>query len=310
MGIRRTLALLLLASLSPAQEAFRVDVHLVTVAFSVRDSKGLLAGNLTADDFEVFDDGVPQKIAFFARTADLPLSLGLVVDMSGSQDKYVKEHRRDLEKFLKHTLTDRDRAFLVCFGNHIRLASDFTDSPQALTDALHDYEKGKARDFPELGPRERRELGTGFYDAIVEPITERLKGDEHGTRAIIIFSDGEDNSSAHHMLDAIETAQAFDVRIFAIRYTEMDRHGVLNARNKYGISVMARIARETGGADFDGRDKELAAHFQEIGDDLRSSYQLAYHASNVDGANSLHKILIRTKRPELTVRAKTGYFAR
>jgi len=327
MGLRGALALIVLAALSPAQEPFRVDVHLVNVAFAVRDSQGLLAGNLTADDFQVFDDGVPQKIAFFARSSDLPLSLGLIVDMSGSQEKFVKDHRRDLEKFLKHTLTGRDRAFLVCFGNHIRLVSDFTDSPESLTDALHDYEKGKVRDFTkiggveghsdgrargftELGPPEHRVLGTAFYDAIVEPIAERLKADEHGSRALIVFSDGEDNSSAHNMLDAIEAAQAADVRVFAIRYTELDRHGALNARNKYGISVMARIARETGGADFDAREKDLASHFKEIGDDLRNSYQLAYHASNVDGDKSFHKIVIRSKRSDVTVRAKTGYFAR
>src|SRR5205085_5344905 len=99
---------------------------------------------------------------------------------------------------------------------------------------------------PLVGPPERRRLGTAFYDAIFYPIAERLSSVEQGSRALILFSDGEDNASAHHMLDAIEMAQSADVRIYAIRYTEV-QHGRLNARNKYGISVMKRLARETGG---------------------------------------------------------------
>jgi Ca-activated chloride channel family protein len=309
MALLRGAAVMFLSAVVLAQEPFRVDVHLVNVAFTVRDSQGALAGNLGPDDFEVFDDGVPQKIAFFARSNDLPLSLGLIVDVSGSQESFVKQHRRDLEKFLKGTLDERDRAFLVCFGNHVRLVSDYTGSPRDLVDALHDFEKGRARDYRELGPPERRILGTGFYDALVYPISDRLSSSEHGSRALIVFSDGEDNSSAHHMLDAIEAAQAADVRIFAIRYTEAD-HGRLNARNKYGISVMARIARETGGSDFDARQKDLASHFREIGDDLRSSFELAYRPTDVANDASFHKIVIKSKRAGLRVRAKTGYVAR
>lgn len=309
MVLLRACACLAAAGLCAAQTAFRVDVHLVTVSFSVRDARGSLVPNLNRDDFEVLEDGVPQKIAFFARSTDIPMTLGLIVDASGSQEHFVKQHHHDLEKFLKQTLSPRDRAFLLCFGNHLRLVSDYSSSPADLVDALHDFEKER-RDFPELGPpRERRILGTAFYDAIYYPITERLSGVEQGSRALIVFSDGEDNSSAHHMLDAIEAAQAADARIFAIRYTEVE-HGRLNARNKYGMSVMERLARETGGADFDAREKELAAHFREIGDDLRSSYTLAYHSTHTANDQSFHKLVIRPKIEGLAVRAKTGYYAR
>jgi len=307
MGLLRLCSLVLAAAALIAQAPIRVDVHLINVSFSARDSRGLLVPNLTGDDFEVFEDGAPQKIAFFARTTDIPMTLGLVADVSGSQEHFIKQHHHDLEKFLKTTLGVRDRAFLVCFGNHLRLVSDYSDSPRDLTDALYDFEKDR-REFPELGPRERRILGTAFYDAIVYPITERLSSVEEGSRALIVFSDGEDNSSAHHMLDAIEAAQSADVRIFAIRYTEIDHHG-LNARNKYGMSVMHRLARETGGADFDANEKDLASHFREIGEDLRSSYELAYHTSNPTSDESFRKIVIRPKQPGLTVRAKTGYYA-
>ncbi len=302
------LAVCLLGVLCFAQAPFRVDVQLVNVSFVVRDARGVLVPNLDRDDFDVLEDGTPQKISFFARSTDIPMTLGLIVDASGSQEHFVKQHHHDLERFLKDTLNERDRAFLVCFGNHVRLVSDYSNSPRELVDSLHDFEKDKG-EFAELGPVEHRILGTAFYDAIFYPIAERLATVDQGSRALIVFSDGEDNSSAHNMLDAIETAQASDVRIFALRYTEIE-HGRMNARNKYGISVMDRLARETGGAHFDAREKDLATHFREIGDDLRASYTLAYHSTNPAADNSFHKIVVRSKRDGLIVRCKTGYYSR
>jgi Ca-activated chloride channel family protein len=132
---------------------------------------------------------------------------------------------------------------------------------------------------------------------------------DRGRKAIVVFSDGEENSSAHHMLDAIEIAQANNVLLFCVRYTET-RNGLLTSRNKYGTSVMERLGRETGGADFDAREKGLAANFKQIGDQLRSSYELAYHSSNPAGDGTFHKLTIRAKTQGLSVRSKTGYFSR
>jgi Ca-activated chloride channel family protein len=292
----------------PAQ--IRVDVSLVNVGFSVRDDKGNLVTNLTQDDFEITEDGVPQKISFFARSTDVPLTLGLIMDVSGSQQSFVKPHHNDLQAFLKTVLQPQDRAFLVCFGNNLRLMSDHSNSARDIVEALKEFERGKnIEEFPTIGPREHRILGTAFYDAIYHSSTQMMQNVEHGRRALIIFSDGEDNSSAHHMLDAIEAAQANDVLLFTIRYTEV-RDGRLNARNKYGTSVMERIARETGGANFDGQGKGLLDGFRQIGEQLRSSFELAYHTSNPAGDKTFHKIVIKPKQPGLTVRAKTGYYSR
>jgi Ca-activated chloride channel homolog len=293
-----------------APAAIRVDVSLVNVGFSVRDEKGNLVTDLTQDDFQVTEDGVPQKIAFFARSMDVPLTLGLIMDVSGSQQSFIKPHHNDLQAFLKTVLEPEDRAFLVCFGNNLRLMSDYSNSPKALVEALKDFEKGRSvEDFPLLGPREHRILGTAFYDAVFYSSTQMMQNVEHGRRALIVFSDGEDNSSAHHMLETIEAAQANDVLLFTIRYTEV-RNGRLNARNKYGMGVMERVARETGGADFDGQGKGLQDGFRQIGEQLRSSYELGYHTSNPPGDKTFHKIVIKPQRPGLTVRAKTGYYAR
>ncbi|MGA2183107.1 MAG: VWA domain-containing protein [Bryobacteraceae bacterium] len=311
--MRTLLAALLgvVCSECPGQTTIKVDVQLVNVAFAVRDSRGALVMNLNKDDFEVLEDGITQDISFFARSADIPLTIGLIVDLSGSQDHFDKQHRRDLLAFLKSVLGARDRAFLVGFGNHLRLLSDLTADSAAILDRLDRFKHGKDEDDPpELGPRgEIRELGTAFYDAIYYSITERLAKTEEARRAVILFSDGEDNSSAHHMLDAIEAAQAENVLCFSLRYTESP-HGRLTARNKYGTSVMERLARETGALQFDARQGDLRTHFEEIGDVLRSSYELAYHSTNAVRDGTFRKIVIRAKRPELTVRAKTGYFAR
>src|ERR1700687_5595142 len=136
-----------------SEEPIRVNVRLVNVAFTARDSRGALVENLTKDDVEVFEDAVSQKISFFAHSVDVPLTLGLVVDFSGSQDQFSKRHERDLQVFLKDALGPKDRVFLVCFGNHVRLVSDFSQSPRETLERLKRFEHDKER-FPELGPTE------------------------------------------------------------------------------------------------------------------------------------------------------------
>src|SRR3954452_9092968 len=305
----RLLVVCLLASVSAAQTTFKSDVRLVNVAVAVRDPGGKLVDNLTQDDFEIVEDGVPQKVAFFARSSDVPLHLGLVVDISGSQSAFVKAHQHDLKTFLEKSLSQRDRAFLICFASHPRLIVDYTSSGRKLVDALEGYmgtnHKG---DYPVVGPNEIR-TGSAFYDSVYHAANQMFQKVERGRKAVIAFSDGEDNTSAHHMLDAIEIAQTNDVLLFCIRYTDL-RRGQWTARNKYGRGVMERLARETGGADFDAGESDLSDHFKEIGDQLRSSYEIAYHSTNPAEDRTFHKIAVRVKRPGLTVRSKTGYFAK
>lgn len=303
-------AMLLTSGLVFAQEAsFRTDVQLVNVSLSVRDAAGRLMPGLTRDDFEVWEDGARQTISFFSPSTDLPLALGLLVDGSGSQDGFSKKHRKDLKEFLKTVMTARqDQAFLVGFGNRIKLLSDFTSSAAYVQHALELFGKGKDQ-APSLGPRERRILGTAFYDAIFHAIEIKLKASEQRRKGLIVFSDGEDNSSAHHLLDAIESAQMAGVPLFCVRYTD-NEDTELNARNKYGISVMRRLALETGGADFDAVSGNMKEAFAAIGDQLRASYELAYLSSNPERDGTFRKLTIRPKRLGLIVRHKTGYYAR
>jgi Ca-activated chloride channel family protein len=287
---------------------FRTDVKLINVSVSVRDAAGHLVTDLTQDDFEINEDGEPQKIAFFARSQDVPLNLGLVVDFSGSQDPFLKAHHKDLDVFLGSVLGPADRTFLLCFGDHLRLASPFTSSPNEVLAGLQAFEKGN-RDFKELAPGEDREGGTAFFDAIYYAATDLLSGVEHGRKALIVFSDGEDNSSAHNMMESLETAQSNDVVLYGVRYTDV-KNGRLNSHNKYGTSVMARMSQDTGGADFDARKTDMATQFKSIGEQLRSSYELAYQSTNPSSDGTFRKISVRAKRDGVAVRAKSGYYAR
>src|SRR5882762_5681865 len=308
-----SLLVILGCGLAFSQEPIHVAVNLVNVAFSVRDTQGALLENLAKEDVEVLEDAVPQKISFFARSTDVPLTLGLIVDVSGSQDHFTKQHEQDLEVFLKEVLGPKDRAFLVTFGNHIRLISDFSPSGVEIIERMQEYkgrdkgrEKKKRAEFPDLGPPESRDLGTAFYDSIYYAVREELAR-ESGRRALLVFSDGEDNSSSHDMMTTIETARAENVVVYAIRYTEKE-HGKLTARNKYGTSVMERLAKESGGAHIDAATTDPHTYFRQITEELRTSYELAYYPTNSDKDETFRKIVIRTKLAGARVGRRQGIF--
>ena len=303
-------SLLLLTLFSQAQSipVIQVETHLIDTTLSVRDADGRIVTGLTQDDFTVVEDGVPQKIRFFAHDTQLPLSIGLVIDESGSQEKFVKEHEKDIEAFLHQVLEPNDQAFAVCFGNHLRLVSDSTASAPAIMGGIRSFDKGNM-EFPEIGPKEERELGTALYDAVFYSITEKLAGIHQRRKVLVVFSDGEENSSEHDLLDAIEAAQNADVLIYAIRYTEL-KHGKMDARDRYGVRALDHLTTQTGGKTFDFHATNLKQDFAEIAGDLRSLYDLAYQSTNPTRDGTYRKVVIQATRPGLSVRARTGYYAR
>ncbi len=307
-------ACLVLAVWSPAVLAaqdvpvIQVETHLVDTTLSVHDANGRTVPGLSADDFSIREDGVPQRIRFFARDTELPLSIGLVIDVSGSQAKFIREHEKDIETFLRQALAPADQAFAVCFGNHLRLVSNFSSSPAEIAGNIRRFDKG-SRDFPELGPKEERDLGTALHDAVFYSIAEKLAQVHRRRKVILLFSDGEENSSEHDLLDTIEAAQDADVLVYAIRYTEM-RQGTMNARDRYGVRVLDHLTRQTGGASFDAHATDLNHAFDEISNELRSLYEVAYQSTNPTRDGAYRKVVIETKRPGASVRARTGYYAR
>jgi len=312
--------ILVACCISLAQQPIRVRTNLVNVAFTARNPQGALVDSLTEDDVSLYEDGVQQKMAYFKRSVDAPLTLGLIVDTSGSQESEAKRHQHDIEVFLKSVLGPKDRVFLVFFDNRIRLISDYSQSGDDLMERWQEF-KGKdpkknkkdksptkEPEYPDLGPTEKRVLGTAFYDSIFYSISEKL-AQETGRRALLIFSDGEDNSSSHDMMTAIEAAQSSDVLVYTIRYTE-DSHGKLTARNQYGIRVMQRIAKETGGAEFDAKTTDPRQNFKQIGEELRSMYEAGYYSTNSDRDETFRKVAVRTTVEGIKIRSKPGYYAR
>lgn len=313
--MHRFLVCLVFAGFSICQDGagtprFRSDVNLVNLTFTVRDPQGALSAHLGKEDFEVFEDGQAQSIRFFYRSTDQPLTLGLVLDASGSQKKFIKKQKRHIERFLKDVLGPKDRAFIVSFANTVRVVSDYSSSLNQLLERLDAYSDASGKEllqFPELGPRELRIAGTAYFDAIYYSIRDMLAR-EDGRKALVVFSDGEDNSSARHMLDVIEAAQAADVPLYALRYTEI-KEDRPNSRNKYGASVIARISRETGGRDFDASEEPIERSFRAIGEELRSHYEIGYATTNPLRDGAFRKVQIRCRREGYTILTKTGYYA-
>src|SRR5436853_837046 len=147
------LAIMVPAAVAQEPVAIRVDVSLVNVGFSVRDAAGKLVTDLTQDDIEITEDGVPQRIAFFARSTDVPLNLGLVMDVSGSQQSFIKPHMKDLQSFLKNVIRPQDKAYLMTFANRLMLVCDYTASPKELVNALDDFQHDRQghRLYPTIG---------------------------------------------------------------------------------------------------------------------------------------------------------------
>lgn len=293
---------------SQAVSTIEVETHLIDNTVSVHDSEGHVVPGLAKEDFTVFEDGIPQTIRFFAPAEKLPLSIGLILDASGSQEKFLKQHEKDVAAFLQKVLQPQDQAFAVCFGNQLRLVSDLTSSGSDIIDGIHRFNKGD-RSFQEIGPDEKRELGTALYDAVFFSIAEKLASQRQRRKAIVIFSDGEDNSSEHDLIDAIGAAQNANVLIYTLRYTEL-QHGQMNARNRYGMRALDHLSGQTGGRSFDVHATSLKEAFAEISEDLRSLYEIAYQSTNRVRDGSYRKIVIQTSHPGLNIRSRNGYFAR
>ena len=299
---------LLAAALAVAQDEphLRVDVGLVNVTFSVRHPDGTFAQGLTKDDFEILEDGVPQTIQFFGTRYDLPLSVGLVEDFSPSQDRFNRSHRRDTQAFLKQVLGEKDKAFLVCFGDRVRLVSDLTNDVPGIDDAMQAYDKHPKR-FPILGPATDRFGGTALFDAVFFSARLKMKP-VSGRKTMLVFSDGEDNSSELSLSTAIEAAQGADALVYGIRYTEV-KHHKLSEENVKGMAAMKRLSAETGGVDFDANETNMTTVFDQIGQELRSLYELAYTSTDSARDGRFRRIEIRAKQEGLKVRSRSGYYS-
>jgi VWFA-related protein len=274
-------------------QTISVNVDLVNVMFTVADRRGRFVTNLTKDDFRVFEDNRPQVITNFSNETDLPLTISLLVDTSGSiRDKLRFEQEAAIEFFYSALKRNKDKASVISFDSGVDLLQDFTDDPELLAEAVRKIRSGG---------------GTSLYDAIYLAVTEKLSK-QSGRRVIILISDGDDNSSRISMTETLEAAQRSDVTIYAISTNNTAYFG--SNQQERGDRTLKRFSEETGGrAFFPFKLQELAANFQDIGTELRSQYQIAYRSGNERADGTFRRIRIDVGNRQLTAKARAGYYA-
>lgn len=269
----------------------RVDE--VNVLFIATDRHGKFVRNLNQSDFSIFDDHKPvQSILNFRRETDLPIELGLLVDMSGSVQGRFGFEKEAATGFLQHIIRPGyDRAFIVGFNKESRLTQDFTDQVPLLAAGVQRLKNGG---------------GTALYDAIYKACKEKLlrEHSDHPIRkAIVILSDGEDNQSEYTRAQAIEMAQRAEVLVYAI---STDDSGLILRGDK----VLEDLASATGGrAFFPYKMKDITHSFAAIEEELRSQYDVSYKPTDFDADGRYRSIQITALKKDLQVRARRGYYA-
>jgi VWFA-related protein len=324
------------------------DVKVVNVLASVHDKNGKVVSTLDKDDFSVEEDGRPQVIRYFARQSDLPLTLGLLVDTSGSESRNIESERRASYKFFDQVVREgEDKAFLIHFDREVELLQDLTSSKTQLDKGLDSLTgdqlnrrnsnggQGQGGGQGPGGGRGRGGGGTTLYDAVLLA-SEELMEKQKGRKAVVLFSDGEDNGSKVTLTRAIESAQRADTLVYSVRFYDKNAGasispglgrgrrggggfpggggggypgGYPNAGRVDGKKVLQQISEETGGEYFEvSGGMTLDKIYAQIQDELRNQYSLGY-SSDQSGAG-YRRIKVTAKGKNLTVQTREGYYAK
>jgi VWFA-related protein len=279
------------ASGQEPQTIIRTEVGLVNIIFTAIDKAGRPVRGLKADDFQVFDSKLPQKIEYFVEYSaegkgnEVPLTIAMLIDTSGSVKNKLDFEKATAAEFFKDILRPKkDLALIIQFDSDVNLVQDFTQSHDALLDALDSLKAGNS---------------TSLYDAIYLAADEKLKF-ETGRKVMVVVTDGDDTNSKINKDEALEAAQKGDVLIYGI--------GVQTEDSTFG--ALKKFAEETGGAFFSphATRSEIRAAFRSIGEDIQGQYSLAY-GLNARKNGAYHAIEIRCKVHGVRVRARKGYYA-
>jgi Ca-activated chloride channel homolog len=271
----------------------RVNVNLVRVIATVKTPGGALVGSLAKDDFEIYDNGVPQEIAYFQRQTDQPLSVALMVDVSGSTAKDLTYEIESGGKFMRALLAEgnpEDRAALYTFDDQVRQEQGFTHNYAALIAALKKI---------------RGTAGTSLYDAIC--LVSKELEPRQGRKVIVVVSDGGETTSHWGSHDALRAAQLADAVVYPVVVLPITSDA---GRNRGGEAFLTYIAQGTGGRPFfPERNAQLDKAFLEIIADLRTEYSLGFYPRNVPlTSDKWHKLEVREKSGKLRVFARNGYY--
>ncbi|MCB1034375.1 MAG: VWA domain-containing protein, partial [Acidobacteria bacterium] len=262
-----------------------VDIQFVELYTSALDKDGRPVEGLTREDFTVFEDGVEQKIARFERVRDLPFHAGILLDVSASMDESLTAVRDAALSFVQQTLTPKDRASLITFNDRPNLAVKFTNEVDELAHGLAGL---------------KAERGTSLYDSIIFSLY--YFNGIRGQKALLLLSDGKDESSRFNFEDTLEYARRAGVTIYSIGLKEAAKDA--SARRK-----LDRLAEETGGRSFFVRDDaELKEVYESIQRELRSQYLIAYQSSSTSTDGAFREVELKVSRPGVETKTLSGYY--
>ncbi len=277
-------------------QSVRIDVELALVNVTVTDPYNRLVTGLDADNFRVFEDNVEQEVVNFS-SEDVPISIGVIFDHSGSMADKLGKAKEAAIQFFK-TANPQDEFFLVGFNERAELLSPFTDSVEDL--------QGRIFSVPAKGR-------TALLDAIYLGLSE-MKGAHHAKRALLIISDGGDNSSRYNEKDIKRLVREADTQLYSIGIFDPFEYRSRTLEELHGPSLLSEVTELTGGRSFSVEDiNELPDIAAKIGMELRNQYVLGYRPSNKSHDARWRKIKIKLRAPKglppLTAYAKTGYYA-
>ena len=303
------------ASTAAAQEVpqtagpmLKVTTEAVNVYAVVRNKHGRLIPNLTKNDFEIKEDNVPQKITYFTRETDTPLTLAIMIDTSPSQERVLDVEQREAKAFLRQVLRPKDLACVIHFDLEVELLQDFTIDQRMLDKAIDETVINGGGHGVLPSPLPSRSVGgTHLYDSVYLAANE-LMSHEVGRKVLILLTDGEDQGSQESLNKALEAAQKSDCIIYAIDIVDRAFYGFGNMGFNGG-SVLRKLCEQTGGDVIKvNKIKNTSAAFQKIADELRTQYLLGYTPSNTRKDSGFRKIKVRVTNGDYKVQARSGYY--
>ena len=293
----------------------KVNVNVVQLFFNVKDKKGGLIPNLTKSDFQISEDGKQQTIKYFAAESDLPLTLGILIDSSGSQRQVLEMEKEVGASFLNEILRPKDLAFVISFDVDSNLLQDFTNSTRRLRDALYSARinspPSSCGGLPGQGggpvPCGSNPKGTVLYDTVYLAAHDQL-AKEVGRKAMILLTDGEDQGSEYRVSEAIEAAQKADSICYVLLIADRGFYGF---GGYSGDREMKKLANETGGRVIEVGNKmdKLKEAFDQIAHELRSQYNVGYTPTNAALDGSFRKVEIQASKKDYKIQSRTGYYA-
>ncbi|MBI1356141.1 MAG: VWA domain-containing protein [Acidobacteria bacterium] len=295
----------------PEDFVIRVETDVVNVLATVRDKKGNLVTSLTKDDFEIYEDGEPQEVRYFTTNTDLPLTIGLLVDTSVSQERLLYEERSAGFAFYDAVIRKaKDLAFLMSFDVDIELLQDLTSSKNLLHDGLEQLriQGGGGGITPGPVPQSGKPVGTAMYDAIYLAADEVLKP-QVGRKAIVLITDGNDYGSHYSLDEALAASHKSDVVIYSVRYFDREFYFRSGGFGTGGGGSLKKLAQETGGSVHEvSRKHTLKEILDEINAELRSQYSIGYSPKRDLSQEGFRKLQVRVKPKGYDVQAREGYY--